>query len=129
MPTPFPIARTSQVTADTALTAATEAVIATISGLSVSDPTQTITLSGRCTILTAAGGTNVTLRWRRTALTGAVVGEADPTNIGAALSAEITHAVDDQPGDVASMVYVLTATMAGGNATATDAWIMAIIHS
>lgn len=129
MPVPFTIVRSSSVTSDTALTAATEAVVATISGISPSSADQTVTLMARATILTGVGGTNVTLRLRRTALTGTLIGEADPTNIGASLSAEVTHSFDDQPGDVASLVYVLTATMAGGNATATDAWIMAAIHS
>lgn len=129
MPVPFTVVKSSSVSSDTALTAATEAVIATVSGVSPSSADQTVSLLARASVLTQAGGTTVTLRLRRVSLTGTLVGEGNPHQIGASLSAEVTDSFDDQPGDVAGLTYVLTAVSAVGNATATDAWIMAAIHS
>lgn len=129
MPTPFSLIKSTGSAADAAMTAATETVVGTLTGVSTQTADQTVTLLARCSILTQAGGTNVILRLRRTSLTGTLVGEGNPHNIGASLSAEVEDSFDDIPGDVASLTYVLTAISAVGNATATDFHMFAILHS
>jgi hypothetical protein len=129
MPTPFNVVKSTSTVGDTAMTAATETVVATLNGISTQTPDQLVTLIGSGSVLTQAGGTTVTLRIRRVSLAGALVGEGNPHNIGASLSSRLSEEFDDIPGDVAGLTYVLTATSAVGNATFTDAALMAILHS
>lgn len=115
--------------ADVALTAATEAVVVTVPGISTDGPGQRVRLLGFITLLTAAGATTVTLRWRQTGLTGTLVGEANTITVAATTSYEWPHNVEDTPGEVASLPYVLTATVAGGNATAQMMMATALVAS
>ena len=102
---------------DVALTAATEAIIVTLPGISTDGGGQTVRLFGFVNLLTAAGATTCTLRWRRTGLTGTLVGEANTITVAATTSYTFEQNAEDTPGEVASLPYVLTCTVAGGNGT------------
>src|SRR5438128_1723853 len=105
------------VTADVALTSAVEATVLTLPGVNTDNVSQIVSLIGTVSILTAAGATSCTLRWRRSGLTGTLVGEANLITMAATTSFLPPLSFDDTPGEVASLPYVLTATMAGGNGT------------
>lgn len=127
MPTPWARIVGAGTGTDTALTTATEAVIATVPGVNTDGPSQVIRLIGWVTLLTAAGVTGITYRWRRGSLTGTLVGEANSVNKAATTSYVDVHASDDTPGEVASQAYVLTATTAGGNGTAQAVEVVALV--
>ena len=129
MPGPISKPASTYVSSDTALTAATEAVVATIPGVNTEGASQTVRLIGHLKLTTAAGATGTTLRWRRGSLTGTQVGEANSITTAASTTFSLDHCVDDQPGEVASQVYVLTATVAGGNGTCIEAEAFALISS
>lgn len=127
MPPPFQ--RTLSVTqlGDVAGTLATEVVACTLSGISPADANAAVRLHGSAHILTGGAATTITPRIRRTSLTGALVGEADAINVVAANIVIVTVDVDDVPGDVASMVYVLTITCAGAAGTINNSYLSANI--
>lgn len=116
-------------TADVTLTLATEVVVLTLPGISTDGAGQTIRLTSTLQVTTVAAATTVTLRWRRSSLTGTLVGEAPAITTAASTLFAIPFAVDDNPGEVASLAYVLTATAAGAAATATMGEALAIISS
>lgn len=126
MPRAWKKTRRTFVSADTALTAGTEAVIATLPGISTPGADGTVDLDGTATFLGVAGTTTVTLRVRRASLTGTLVGEADAIPAAGAVLSRHLISTQDAPGDVASLTYVLTATAAGGNATCNNADLNAV---
>lgn len=98
--------------------AGAETVIAALNGVTCQYPSDVFKLHGYVNITPDTDGTDVILRIRRASLTGAVaVGPFGiPGGIDGANGA-VTATIDgnDQPGDVANAVYVLTAVVAGGN--------------
>lgn len=104
-------------TTDVALTAATEAVVMTLPGISTDGPGQIVSITASLSLTTAAGATTTTLRVRRSSLTGTLVGEANATTTAATTTFAFPISFDDSPGEVASQPYVITATVAGGNGT------------
>ena len=116
-------------TVDVALTAATEAVILTLPGLSTEGPSQIISIFGSFSLTTAAGATATTLRVRRNNLTGTLVGEANAPSTAATSTFALPFSVDDSPGEVASQAYVVTATVTGGNGTSNAGQAVAVISS
>jgi hypothetical protein len=128
---PGPISRPASqfFTGDVTLTAATEVVVLTIPGINTENISQTVRLLSSIQVTTIAGATTLTLRWRRASLTGTLVGEANAITSVASSTNTYTHAVDDNPGEVASLPYVLTATQAGSNSTAIQGEAIAIVSS
>lgn len=114
-------------TADVTLTLATEVVILTLPGVTTDGPGQTVRLYGVVQVTTGVGATTVTLRWRRTSLTGTLVGEANAITTAASTTFAFAHAVDDTPGEVASLPYVLTGTAAGVAGTAIQGEGLALV--
>jgi hypothetical protein len=107
---------------DTTLVTTAETVVATLTGVSTSAPGQTVALRGTVQITTGTATTAVTLRIRRDSLTGAVVGEAGPSQVSAAAGSTEEHeryAEEANAGEFSGRTYVLTAqqTAATGNGT------------
>lgn len=112
---------------DVTLTLATEIVVATLVGVTLADPTLNILLEGVAQVTTGVGATTVTPRIRRTSLTGTLVGEANAITTAASSTIQIAHTEEDAPGDVASLVYVLTLTAAGAAGTSLHASLKATL--
>ena len=112
---------------DTALPAATETVVATVSGLVSEFPDGHVVLEGTVAVTGAVGTTTVTLRIRRAGVAGALVGEAAVTQDAGAVSVTATVAVEDDFAAGAPPIYVLTATQAGAAGTATQADLLALV--
>lgn len=122
---------TSAVTASPA--DATETVIATLAGCSVRYPSDHFVIVAVADITPQAAVTSVTLKVRRTSVSGTTVGTMIETPKAAA---DITRGVfvfacDDAPGDVAGLTYVLTATMttAGGASVVNAVELIATLTS
>lgn len=116
----------TSVTADTTLTTTNETVLATLTGVSTSQPGQTVGLRGSFRLTTGAATTAITPRIREDSLTGAVVGEATAVQIEAAAGSTEDHDIYVEhvnPGEMSGKTYVLTAqqTAATGNGTALNA--------
>ena len=128
---PGPIGRpvSTFFTADVTLTLATEVVIMTLPGINTENISQTIRIFGSVQITTGVGATTVTLRVRRTSLTGTLVGEGNAITTAASTTFALPFAVDDNPGEVASQVYVVTGTAAGVAGTAIMGEAMGIVSS
>lgn len=119
MPRAWSRRRRITVTGDVALVAAAETVIATLPGISTPAADTRIDLDGFAQITGLAGTTSITLRVRRDGVAGTLVGEGNPITPVAANTVTAGINVQDNPaGDLASQVYVLTATAVGANATA-----------
>jgi hypothetical protein len=107
--------------ADTTLVTTAETVVATIAGVSVPRAGMQVELKGHLSITTGTATTGVTLRFRRDSLTGALVGEAEPDTIAAAVGSTepYDYQVMDSPGEIQGATYVLTAQQvaATGNGT------------
>lgn len=116
--------------ANTSLVTTAETVVATLSGISMQRPGQTICLRGALTLTTGTNTTNVRLRVREDSLTGTIV-PSDPNDAVEAAAGSIeTHEiyVEHAPtGEVANKTYVLTAiqTAASANGTASQASLVA----
>lgn len=110
---------TNTVTASPA--GATEIVIATLDGCYVRYPSDHFILSARADITVEASVTGITLKLRRSSLTGTLIATSVFTPKAAADFVRCSVGIDasDAPGDVANLTYVLTATMtaAGGAST------------
>jgi hypothetical protein len=120
----------SYVEADVTLVTTSETVLATLTGVSTSQPGQTVGLTGRYRLTTGAATTTVTSRIRRDSLTGTVVGESTAENVYAAAGSTEGHELyveESSPGEFAGRTYVLTAQQAGasGNGTAVNAALVA----
>lgn len=97
-----------------------ETVIATSPPISGGRSGLAVTIDATAAIVVGTGGTGVTYRVRRTGLTGAQVGDAFSVAAAAGAVAPLGRYWIDTPGDIASQVYVLTATQ-NGSATAAGA--------
>lgn len=118
-------------TTDTTLTTTAEAVVATLTGTSTSQPGQQFALRGLLTLTTGAATTALTLRVRRDGLTGTIVGEAPVDAVEAAAGSVETHEIyveESAPGEFSGRTYVLTCqqTAATGNGTVSAASLEAI---
>lgn len=117
-------------TANTSLATTTETVVATVSGVSMQRLGQRVCLTGRLTLTTGTGTTNLRLRVREDSLTGTIV-PSDPNDSVEATAGGIeTHSVyvEHAPtAEIANKTYVLTATQtaATGNGTASQASLVA----
>ena len=96
--------------------------------VSLSDPAQVVHLQGLIIVTGAAGTTSCIPRIRRTGLTGTQVGGAPTISMTASATCVIVNMADDNPGDVASLVYVLTGLCAGANGTGVLAYLQAIVE-
>lgn len=117
MPPPWPrIVRTTTITGQPPASGA-EFVAAT---LQVSDAgaDQTVDLEGWMHFLTGTGTATLTLRLRRGGIGGAIVAALNPTTIVGAVGSVSEYGIQavDQPGEVASVAYVLTVTQNGATA-------------
>lgn len=121
MPSDPMIFQTSAIVASPATTA--EIVIASVGGIVVRYSGQTIKLRGNVNITPGADTTECRLRIRRSTLTGTLVGVPCgvpcPTGFATLGMDAETPEFQDSPGEVASMVYVLTAVMTAASAAAT----------
>ncbi len=111
------------------VTTTTETIVAQIDNVTTPRAGCKVRLFGNLQLTTGADTTAVTVRWRRgTAITDTLVGEANAQQVVAAAGSteELTHAVEDEPGEVAKQSYVLTvqqtAATANGTALAGEAW-------
>lgn len=129
----MPVRRASTtVAANTTLTTTTETEVAELSAPAPSQAGQRVTIAGWCQLTTGAGTTTVTPRIRRgTDTGGTLIGEGNPVTIGAAAGGTevFSITVDDTPGELSSLSYVLTLQQAGatGNGTALLASLIAEI--
>jgi hypothetical protein len=128
---PGPIERPVSVffTADVTLTLATEVVVMTTPGVNTAGVSQTCRIIGSVQVTTGVGATTVTLRCRRASLTGTLVGEANAITTAASTTFAFPFSFDDNPGEVASLPYVITATAAGVAGTAIQGETMVITSS
>lgn len=104
--------------AETEPEAATETVIATLSGISPDVPNPRVYLEGSFTITTVAASTASVVRIRRgSTITGTLVGQplTQVTTAGSAYALSIA-AVDTPEGEFASQPYVLTVQQTAGEA-------------
>ena len=122
----------TDVAADTTLVTTAETVVATLSGVSVARPGESVRLHGQVTVTTGASTTALVLRARRDGLAGALVGEAITDQIEAAAGSTETHdlvTTDATPGELAGASYVLTVsqTAASANGAAVHASLEASV--
>lgn len=118
---------TSAVTASPA--GATETVIATLDGCTVSLPSDRFILHAFANMTIQAATTAIVLTIRRTSVSGTIVGATTvtPDAAGTIVGGTFTLDCDDTPGDVVALRYVLTATLtsAGGASTVNDVQLVA----
>ena len=112
-----PLIYTSGVAGTTAISGATEVVVATCAGIATRYAGQTIKLQGRALLTTPGSTTAVILQCRKFSLTGTQVGDhTGQTVITAAADTNIYEVnASDTPGDVTGYSYVLTVTCTGGS--------------
>lgn len=115
------------VTAAAVLPLATETVVATLAGISTLPGGARVLLDGLVLIDAAVGSTTVTVRTRRTSLTGALVGEAAVVTMTGDITVLTAHHAEDTPGEVSGRTYVLTAEAAGAAASAEHAHLSAVV--
>lgn len=129
MPTPWQ--RTSNVApiADTTLVTTAETVVATLPGISTQSADAIVRLTGQALVTLGTATTALVVRIRQGSLTGTVVGESEqPTaGVSAGNPFNVDINMNDTPGEVASLVYVLTIAQiaATGNGTCIDAALSA----
>jgi hypothetical protein len=115
---------------DTTLVTTTEAVVATLTGISVSGPGKNIRLKGSAKITTGTNTTAVNLRIRRDSLTGTEICESNPAQIESAAGNTEDHdiaGVDSPSGEIFNATYVLTAQLTA--ATANGACVYAYLEA
>jgi hypothetical protein len=112
-----PLHYTSPVTNTTAISGATEVVVATISNITTRWAGQTVTLIGYALVTTPGSTTSVTVQFRKQTLTGTQVGDhtAQAITAAAATSNMYVVAAQDTPGDTEAFTYVLTVTCTAGS--------------
>lgn len=120
--------QTSAITANPA--GATEATIATLTGVDSLFAQQSIKLHGYAAFQVAASTTSVVLKLRRDSVTGTTVATS-PTFNGGDVTTPKLNAWDvfgiDTPTELASGTYVMTVTLAGagGATTISSVWLEA----
>lgn len=88
-------------------TAGEETVVVTMPGVTTTPTNNQVTFKATASLVTEAEGEEVTMRIRRTGVTGAEVGKV-AVALGASAKASVTLIAEDNPGEVAGMTYVLT---------------------
>lgn len=112
-----PLTYNSGLVLATAISGATEVVVATVSNITTRWSGQTVTLLGFALVTTPGSTTAVTCQFRRTSLTGTQVGDhtAQAVTAAAATTNMYVAAATDTPGDVEAFTYVLTITCTAGS--------------
>lgn len=100
--------------------AAAETIIAQVA-ITTSGPSDIVQLHGWCSYTTGTSTTTVLAQFRRQTVAGTIVGNTVPETIIGAVGTVHSYTEDavDQPGDVASLLYVWTLTPANGAAAGT----------
>lgn len=112
----------SQPTGDTTLVTTAETVVATVSGVSMQRPGQTVRCKGDYQITLGTGTTGLVTRVRRGGLTGSLVGEGNTEQISSAAGSTEEHGtyVEEGPtGEIAGATYVLTVQQVAATANGT----------
>lgn len=112
-----PLHFTSGLVLTTAISGATEVVVATLSGPTTRWPGQNINLCGHALVTTPGSTTSVTCQIRRASLTGTQVGDHTPQTIltpAGSTNMYDAYAVDTGI-DGSDYTYVLTITCTGGS--------------
>jgi hypothetical protein len=106
---------------DASPAAAAETIIATFTGINTIDADSLVLLLAQANFTVGTSGTAARLRLRRTSVTGTVVGDTGAITGGIAATNLITQDIIgvDNPGAVASFVYVLTLQITAGAAVST----------
>lgn len=115
---------------DVTLVTTTEAVVATLAGVSTSGPGRSVRLKGMAKLTTGAGTTAVNLRIRRDSLAGTEVVESNIVQVESAAGNTEDHSIDGDDllsGEIYNATYVLTAQLTGatGNGTSLYAYLRA----
>jgi hypothetical protein len=114
------------VTADTSIVTTAETAAITSDGFTPPTDGAKLIISGVINITTGASVTGAVIRVRRgVGVAGALVGETEPHNIGAAVTDDVSYQVTDSPGAVAGQQYTATVvqTAATGNGIINNASI------
>jgi hypothetical protein len=129
MPSPVNVA-TVAATGSQTITTTTETVVATLSGLNTGIAQSRVAITGIVNITVGTGGTSVTLRVRRAAVSGTVVGVAISHTVTAGSTYSLAVQALDSPGEVAGATYVVTVavTAATGNSTVNYAHLEATVY-
>lgn len=100
---------------------AAETTIASLVVGAVADVNAQVDLSGWAAFVIGTSGTAARMRIRQGSITGTVVGDSDALTGGIAAAAKVAQDVEgvDTPGEVASLVYVLTLQITAGAAAST----------
>lgn len=107
-------------TADTSVPNITETVALTISGINTPGPGARVKLHAELEMLTGTTTSAVTPRWRRGVdATGVLIGEGNPIGAGPTSVVNITHDVEDSPGELGNATYVLTVQQTGAGSAGT----------
>jgi len=117
---------TNYVTADTSVVTTAETTAVVSDPITPATDGAEISIGGHINITTGAGTTSVVIRVRRgNGVSGTLVGETEPINLGAAVTDNAHFAVTDSPGAVAGQQYTASVvqTAASGNGTINNASI------
>lgn len=107
------------VPANTVLVTTAETVVATLTGVSVARPGESVRLHGVVQLDTGASTTGLTIQVRRDGIAGAIVDEVSTDVIFAAAASRETHEIvvtDAAPGELANATYVLTVAQTAASA-------------
>lgn len=108
------------VEANTTLTTTAETVVATLNAPTPNRAGVVVTVRGWAQLTAGTGATAVTPRIRRgTTTSGDLVGEGNPVDATAGDTADNVITVNDSPGEVSSLSYVLTLEQTGATANGT----------
>lgn len=121
MPNPFPYPLVPSTTIVGSPAAAAETTIGQVVVPGGAGPTTRALLIAFAAFTVGATGTAVRLRLRNGSLTGAVVGDTGAMTGGVAAAGLVSYGLlgFDTPGDVASLLYVLTLQVTGGSGAST----------
>lgn len=109
-------------TSDTTLVTTAETVVATLSGVTTTQPGQTLGFHASATVTSGANTTGLTLRVRQDSLTGTVIGEAVQDTLEGAAGTVESHQIDHDEaagGEFGGRTYVLTAQQVAATANGT----------
>lgn len=120
-PQPWPILPAVSTAIVASPAAAAETTVAQVTVSSVGSPTSLVELSGWAAFVIGATGTAIRMRIRRGSLTGTVAADSGALTAGVAAAALVAQDVEgtDSPGEVESLLYVLTLQVTGGSSAST----------
>lgn len=100
---------------------AIETIVCTYTGIDTVDADSTVILTTQVNLVIGTSGTALRIRIRQTSISGAVVGDTGAITGGVAAGNVMSQDVIgvDNPGAVASFVYVATVQVTGGAAAST----------